>query len=268
LLHIEARDLTFTEEADGWQKTIFDVLAVTFGDNGAVLDEISRTQTIRMRGETYKRALEDGLVFVLTVPIKKPGAYQLRTALRDMATERVGSASQFIEVPNISKNRLTLSGIIINGRDPAAKPAAAPTPEQGATKPAAVAPHDAAKDEEQTITNVDPQAGPAVRKLRHGMVLSYAYAIYNAKLDKAAGRPQLQVQMRLFRDGKEVFTGQVRPVDVTGQPDLKRLTAGSALQLGRDLIPGEYVLQIIVTDLLASEKYRTATQWIDFEIVK
>ena len=32
--------------------------------------------------------------------------------------------------------------------------------------------------------------------------------------------------------------------------------------------PGEYVLQIVVTDLLAKDKYRVATQWMDFEIVK
>ena len=34
------------------------------------------------------------------------------------------------------------------------------------------------------------------------------------------------------------------------------------------MTPGEYVLQIIVTDALAKEKHRTATQWMDFEIVK
>jgi hypothetical protein len=32
--------------------------------------------------------------------------------------------------------------------------------------------------------------------------------------------------------------------------------------------PGEYVLQIVVTDLLAKDKDRVATQWMDFEIVK
>ena len=50
--------------------------------------------------------------------------------------------------------------------------------------------------------------------------------------------------------------------------DLKRLQAGGRLVLGTALQPGEYVLQVVVTDALAKEKYRTATQWIDFEIVK
>jgi len=38
--------------------------------------------------------------------------------------------------------------------------------------------------------------------------------------------------------------------------------------LGTALTPGEYVLQVVVTDSLAKGKYRTATQWIDFEMVK
>jgi VWFA-related protein len=263
LLHIDARDLTFTDEADGWHKAVFDVLAYTFGDNGTVVDQINRVQTIRVRGETYKRALENGFVFVLTVPVKKPGAYQLRTALRDATSEHVGSASQFIEVPNISKNRLTLSGIIINGTPSTKNRATAKAPASGTLTPGA---QSATAEEE--IGDADPQAGPAVRKFRRGMILQYDYLIYNAQLDKAAGRPQVQTQMRLFRDGKEIFTGRVQPLDSNSQPDLKRLTASGALQLGTDMTPGEYILQIIVTDSLAKDKYRTATQWIDFEIVK
>jgi VWFA-related protein len=265
LVHIEARDLTFTDEPDGWHKSAFDILAVTFGDNGTIVDELARTHTVRVRGETYKRALEDGLVFILTVPVKKPGAYQLRTALRDVASERVGSASQFIEVPNISKNRLTLSGIIVSGSDPSAKPTASANKDASGS---AATPDAQGKKSEEEMTEADPQAGPAVRRFRRGMVMKYGYAIYNATLERASGRPQLQTQTRLFRDGKEVFAGRVQPYDASGQADLKRLTFGAALQIGTQMAPGEYILQVIVTDPLAKEKYRTATQWIDFEIVK
>jgi VWFA-related protein len=264
LLHINARDLTFTDEPDGWHKAVMDVFAVTFGDNGTVVDHVDRIQTVRVRGETYKRALDNGFVFVLTVPVKKPGAYQLRTALRDTASERVGSATQFIEVPDIKKNRLTLSGIIINGLDPSAKRKAADKNTEGGTLAAGASVNTA----EEEIADTDPQAGPAVRTFRRGMILQYDYLIYNAQPDRAAGRPQVQTQMRLFRDGKQIFTGRELPLDPANQPDMKRLTASGALQLGTDMTPGEYILQIIVTDTLAKDKYRTATQWIDFEIVK
>ena len=264
MIHINARDLTFTDEPDGWHKTVMDVFAVTFGDNGTVVDQVDRTQTIRVRGDTYKLALDNGFVFVFTVPVKKPGAYQLRTALRDTTSERVGSATQFIEVPDIKKNRLTLSGIIINGLDSSAKRKAVDKDTEGRTS----APRASANKAEEEIGDTDPHAGPAVRTFRRGMILQYDFLIYNAQLDKAAARPQMQTQIRLFRDGTQIFTGRVLPYDPSDQPDMKRLTASGALQLGSDMTPGEYILQIIVTDTLAKDKYRTATQWIDFEIVK
>ncbi len=256
LFHIAGRDLTFTEEPDGWHKATIDVVAVTFGDNGRVVDEISATHNLRLRGETYKRALENGFAYNLTVPVKKPGAYQLRAVLRDATSEHIGSASQFIEVPDVKKNRLALSGLLVDGVDAKAleqKPAA-----DGAEAAASGA----------GSFDLDPQASPAVRRFRSGLVMRYAYTIYNAQIDKATGQPAVQTQVRLFREGQEIFTGKTLPLDAASQTDPKRLQTGGAIQLGTSLPPGEYVLQVIVTDPRAKEKYRTATQWIDFEIVK
>ena len=92
--------------------------------------------------------------------------------------------------------------------------------------------------------------------------------IFNAQLSKANNQPQLSTQVRLVRDGKVIFTGKEAPFVMTNQTDFKRLVAGGAIQLGNELGPGEYALQIIVNDAVASEKRRTVTQWIDFEIVK
>ena len=265
LLYIDGSDLTFTEETDGWHKAVFDVLAVTFGDQGQIVDQISRTHTLRVRGAAYQRVRKNGLDYPIILPIKKAGAYQLRTALRDAASGRVGSASQFIEVPDIGRNRLTLSGLILSGVDPThasnSLPKSATT--QG-TAPFIPRAGTATGD----ASEVDPQAGPAVRKFRQGMMLHYSFLAYNAQLDKAALRPQLQTQVRLFRDGQQVFAGKVQPINFSDQADLKRLAAGGILRLGTDMRAGEYILQVVVTDALANEKYRTASQWIDFEIVE
>src|SRR5207244_10499009 len=119
-LHIKASNLQFSDEPDGSQKARFDVVAVTFGNNGTVVDQIGRTYTIRIPAATYDQTLRDGFVYYLTVPVKKPGAYQLRTALRDENTERVGSASQYIEVTDVKTNLLALSGLVLAGIDAAA----------------------------------------------------------------------------------------------------------------------------------------------------
>ena len=48
---------------------------------------------------------------------------------------------------------------------------------------------------------------------------------------------------------------------------MKRLIANGGIQLGSKMPPGEYVLQVVVTDY-AKEKPRITSQWLDFEIVK
>ena len=256
MLHVSGRDLTFTEEPDGWHKAVFDILVVTFGDNGIVVDQIGRTHTVRIRGKAYERVLSDGLTYNIIVPVKKAGAYQLRVALRDVSSARVGSASQFIEVPDIKKDRLTLSGVMVRGISPQAfSKGGNDLSGQG-------------EGADDTIDESDPNASPAVRQFNLGLIMVYGVLVYNAQLDKSTGKPQLQTQMKLYRDGREVFTGKEVVLDAGSQPDRKRLGATGAVQLGTQMDPGEYVLQVIVTDLLRKDKYRVASQWIDFEIVE
>ena len=108
---------------------------------------------------------------------------------------------------------------------------------------------------------------PAVRHFKAGMILDYGFVIYNAKITKGDNHPRLTTQVRLFHGSTTVFSGKENPYTSNNPPDLLRLTAGGEIQLGTDLAPGDYVLQIIVNDLNADEKHRTASQWMDFEIV-
>jgi VWFA-related protein len=270
LLHIDARDLTFTDEPDNWHKSVFDVIAVTFGDNGVPIDQVNRSHTVRVRGETYKRVLRDGFVYALIVPVKKPGAYQLRTALRDNQSDRIGSASQFVDIPDLKKNRIALSSIVLTGVTAAEYKRANLSSGQSSSDTASSAPpqSNSGATQSEGVEEGDAQAGPAVRHFRHGMVMTYGYLIFNSQLNKTTRQPQLTTRVRLIRDGKVVFSGEELPFNTAGQADLKRLMGGGAIQLGSELTPGEYALQVIVNDLSAKEKYRTATQWIDFEIVK
>jgi VWFA-related protein len=256
MLHVSGSDLTFTDEPDGWHQAEFDVVAITYGDNGRIVDQVGQTDTIRVRGDSYQGVLKDGFVYIMTVPAKNPGAYQLRVALRDHGSEQVGSASQFVEVPDLTKSQLTLSSVLVNGVEPAV------------LQKAAVGTNANSASSNQSGVGNDPKNAAAVRQFRVGTILKYGFAMYNAHLDKATGRPQLQIRVRILRDGQPVFSGQDEACDLSNQSDLKRLNAGGGIQLGSQMTPGEYVFQVIVTDPLAEPKHRVATQWIDFEIIK
>jgi VWFA-related protein len=245
LMHIDMSNIKFTDEADGWHKAVIDVIALTFGEEGQVVDQINRTETVRARAEAFDIIRRDGIIYTMRVPVKKPGAYQLRVAVRDASTEKLGAASQFIEVPNLKKDRLALSGIIMQDAKYSSSPAVS----------------------EGKQAEPDPSGNPAVRRFHVGDSVDYFFNIYNARTE-GAGRPQLQTQMRLFRDGQQVYAGRETPFNPDKQTDMKNLQSGTRFRINSGLTPGEYVLQVVVTDTLAPEKARTATQWVDFEVVK
>ncbi|HKO99281.1 MAG TPA: VWA domain-containing protein [Pyrinomonadaceae bacterium] len=254
MLHVKASDLTFKEQPDGWHQAEFELLTYTFGDNGIVVDRLGKTHTIRVKGKAFERIMTHGFTYSLTVPIKKAGAYQLRTALKDTSSGRVGSASQFIEVPDIKKDRLTVSGIVLH----AMSKQVYEKEQSGADFPR--------DNSDDTGATSEPGTGPSVRQFKRGQVMVYGYHLYNARINKATKQPNLQVRIRLFRNGQEVFSGSEVPFDASNQADLKRLIGAGAFQLGTEMEPGEYAFQVIATDLLTSGKHRQNSQWIDFEL--
>jgi hypothetical protein len=73
---------------------------------------------------------------------------------------------------------------------------------------------------------------------------------------------------RVYRDGQPVLSNE-QPVNVRPSgADLKRIPILTRIKPGAPLAPGEYVLQIVITDTLRNDKHRVAAQWIDFEVVK
>jgi hypothetical protein len=255
LLHVNASDLKFTDEANGVKKAVFDVLAVSFGDNGTVADQISNSYTMTVTPERYRKVMDEGFVYFFTFPVKKPGAFQLRVAIRDSQSEKVGSANQFVEVPNLKKNHLSVSGIVLENL----------TPEQW-QKSQNGAPRAADAAENAAVSETNPLNATSLRRFKRGTILRYGSEVYNAKL--AAGQPNLTVQIRMFRDGKLVFDGKQVPLELLGQTDLQRIKTVGALNLGTEMQPGDYVLQIVATDNLAKQKQKIATQFVQFEIVE
>ena len=85
---------------------------MVFGDNGKPIAEEERTGNIRFRGEGYQRALREGVTYTLDFPLSVKGPFQIRVAVRDDETSKIGSAGQFVELPNLRNGRLMMSGIV------------------------------------------------------------------------------------------------------------------------------------------------------------
>jgi VWFA-related protein len=247
LLHIDLQKIKFEELPDKSRRALVEIVVIAFGDNGTIVDESGQSFTLSLPKEKYERVLNEGLVHIVTFPVKKPGAFQLRVAIRDIATDNVGAANQFIEIPNIKKDRLTLSGIIFEN---------IPFTEwQRRNKPDA------------TFSPTTAFNDTSARQFRKGTVLNYGFSTFNPKPGSVEGG-NLESRMRLFRDGKVIFEGKPQPISGTPDPKTKAVNVFGALMLGNEMQPGDYVLQVIVTEKLRKPKENSASQFVQFEIVE
>lgn len=237
-LYLEAKELSFVKTNDKHEANI-ELHGVLFGDNGVVVEQFYHAGLLSLPDKDYEQAVREGIRIKFDMPARKPGAYQVRVAARDVTSLRIGSAGQFVAVPDLKKKRLAASGILL----------------------LSVA-------EFETTTGEVASASPAVRRFRPDSDLHFAFVVYNALLDRASGRPNLVVESRLFRDGKRVTSYSETPVDVSNQPDLERIFVNRMIRLGGDLEPGYYYLQLVITDHAAGEKPPTTIQWVDFEITR
>jgi hypothetical protein len=150
-------------------------------------------------------------------------------------------------------------------------PNTAGTPPANAAAPAASGAGDGpAQPTTQHVDESASNSGPALRLFRRGkdVEVDYEFIVYNARLDKTTGDPQLEFQSRLFKDGQLNYSSPVTPLQLTEHRDPIRIGIGGKLNLKKSQEPGRYVLQILITDKLAKEKYRIATQWTDFEVIE
>lgn len=247
-LHIDAADLTFSEDAEGWKKATFDVTAVTFGDNGLPVENVDSTYTIKTKGATYSAMLKNGFVYTLILPVKKAGVYQYRVALRDTASGKIGAASQVVDIPDLGKGSLTISSLAVENVSIATwqnisqgKVGTGP----GQTQVASTLLYD-------TVLKAFPA----------GSVLRYGFEVYNAKVD-GSGSARLETQVKILQNNRAVVEGAITKLTLPTQGGTARVS--NAVMLKDTLAAGDYALQIIVTDAAGK---KTATQLFPFEIVK
>lgn len=248
LVYIDPKDLTFTAGDDGIYRAKFDVVAMIFDANGAAATNHINSHSLQLNKKEFDEIQQRGVIYDLPVSVTKTGAYQFRIALQDTATGKIGAASQFIEIPDLGKKRLTLSNLILRNYTLNEWQKVSQNPgnifSSGNNKLL------------DTIT----------RQFKPGSMMTYFFEIYNAKTSPNSV-PQLMLQAKLFRDGKVIMEGTPSPINVNEQSDYGRIAKLTALTLGNDLQPGNYALQIVVYDKQAKGKSQVASQSIDFEII-
>jgi VWFA-related protein len=209
----------------GGQQNEIDVLGVALDDRGAIY---SFKQKLSINPGDVIRAGENSVVWNQDLFLR-PGLYQVRVAVRDRQTGRVGSAMQWVEVPAITPETFSLSSIFIGERK---------AQESGAA--------------EKVRVNV-------TRSFNRGSRLRYQTFVYNASGGAAA---DVMVQLYILRDGQSVQT--LPPAKLVTNPGTDSARVSFSGEVGLEQLPaGRYVLQISATDKKSGS---TASRQTDFVV--
>jgi VWFA-related protein len=231
-INIDPKDLTFTRVGGRYHASL-ELYGMIFGDNGVIVEERADAATFNFSDADYEQITREGIGIGFDMPAKRPGAYQVRVAARDKPTSKIGTAGQYMAVPDLKKKQqLAVSGVVL-----------------ATVKP------------DKTV------AKSGVRRFPAGSDLYYAYNLYNAA-DESGNLRDLVMDVLLFREGKLVQTVPEVPIVVTDQSERSRVFVGNTLRLDSALEPGHYHLQVVVRNRNVKQKGPAVAQWADFEIGK
>jgi VWFA-related protein len=228
-IQIANRGLMFGD--DGKQPATIRLGGVILNDKGKVTASFKNQLNVSPANGVVSDLA--GVIYNEHTPLA-PGIYQVRVAARDETNGRVGSAMQFVVIPDLTTRQLTTSSVLLGGQ----------VLETSKEKDAGA----------QIQLSVDHRFSRLDR-------LGYWMFIYNAKRD-AAGAPNLTTQTHVLRDGQVVMASPQRKLN-QGGPDPDRIPFGEEMKL-QTLTPGRYDLRVTVTDSIAGT---SVTQSVDFEVL-
>ena len=154
----------------------------------------------------------------------KAGIYQVRVAARDEGSGLVGSAMEWIVIPDLAMRQLSLSSLMVGL--------------------------------ESVATSGDRIQWSVDRKFQHGSQVRFMTFVYNAERS-GNGAPNLRAQVDVYRDGQRLISNAVARVEATNR-DPERVPFASDLDL-RQLPPGAYVLEVTIQDLTSAKSVSQQT---------
>jgi VWFA-related protein len=236
LLHIDAAKLNF-KEAEGKHRARLDITGFLMDAAGRAFKSFSKTADLNLDSQVHGSLVKDGILMVRTTGVK-PGVYQLKTIVRELDSNVIGTASTYIEVPDLKADRLALSSLFTDIRL-------------------------LQQDKEAEITGVS--SAMAQRRFPRNSECAYVLIVYNAN-SEGKGKTQLQMVTRVSRGGRVLFNGQPKSVEVLeGSTPPSRIITGGVIQLG-GLAPGDYTLEVTVTDKLRKKDKGVSRQELDFTV--
>ena len=228
---VEVETGTLDYGPDGKQPAAVDLVGLILNEQGKQVSNFSKRLTVAPSASASGE--QPGVIYNHRAPVA-PGLYQVKAAARDSRGGQVGSAVQWIEIPDLSKKQLALSSLHLGGRQVGGQG------EGGAP---------------QIQFSVD-------RRFPRSARVDFLGIVYNAARAGGAGAVDLSVTLRVLRDNKAVVSSPARKLAPEAGADLARIPVTGAISLGQ-LPAGRYELEVGVADNVARTN---AVERVVFEI--
>lgn len=236
LAQIDATRLQFEPNKDRYQAKV-DVVLMIFDEKGKVAGDVVEHLEMNLRPESLEAVLRNGIRYNKIIQLK-PGFYQVRLAVREDGATQLGSAVQWLEVPDISQKKLVLSSIFLS-IDPRAVNQTIQSAQDSASNQVAA-------------QQAAPRAAPASRRFKRGSGFDFTIFAYNPGSD-AVGATDLVIQSQLFSGSKLVFASPLTKMTSQATASGSAAQSGSTVPYAARLslagfAPGNYELRLVVID--------------------
>ena len=260
LIHVRPRGVVFSDGEAGCRTAKLEVLTTAeplepaSGENGHVNSQMA---SIEACGDSAEQVLRDGIVYSIPAQVSHPGPYEMRVAVRNVPpgedapsigpaglatrspagikpTVPIGSASEYVDVPDLRKTDLALGGVSVR--------------QEGL-----VAPLDLGAGQ---IWRPAVDGDPAVREFHPGDTIHYSTRVFEG--GGQSGTQNIQGELLVMCEGIEISR---QPVTVGGGEIDGNYNLDSAAAAG------QYLLRVTVAEG-SGKKQREAAEWTTFSVAR
>ena len=222
---LDASRLPFEAAGGGREAAALDIVGVVVDEKGKPADQFSDRVELSLTAESKERALRNGLTYRKTLAVPA-GLMQARVAVRADPSGLLGSASQWVEVPDRTRAAgLALSSILLLGEGQA--PAAAPPGGRG------------------TVSFDRPEGPEVSRRFPRTGHLDYLLVVYPSVKQKAPAPTDVVVESQLVSGSTVLTRSAPAPARAEGPGGLP---VASGRLLLDPLAAGDYELRLVVND--------------------
>ena len=238
-LLLQNKDLAFQEQ-QGIHRAMVHVYGKITGVTGRVAPGGVFEDTISqdIPDALFKQQLEGASIHQKIVPLR-PGLYKLDLVLKDINSGNVGTVSQRLQVPRFPDDKLQLSSLIL-----ADLVENLPSSQIGSGS--------FILGSNKVRPNVNDD-------FRHDHNLNLWFQVYNLKLDEANRKPSATVETLITKNGREVKREVEQASELSNAA--AQMTLSKSIPL-KDFEPGEYSVQVKVTDNLTKDVIASAEKFV------